>query len=235
MSRSSSAAGAGRPVIMCFRDDLRLADNRALMAAIATGQPLIAIYVFDEETSDIRPLGGASRWWLHHSLSALTADLTKLGAALHIYRGEAGQLVPKLAIAAKASAVFWSRRYGGVERDIDTSVKTALRDVGIEAESCNDHLLIEPWEVKTKSGEPFKVFTPFWRAARMLGDAPEPLGRPRKLQTGEPPASPKPVTLGSTACAYCPPSPTGPPDCATPGHQARLARARRSCISRRGA
>ena len=197
MFKSSSAAVADAPVIVWFRDDLRLVDNRALIAAAATGRPLIAIYVFDEETPGIRPLGGASRWWLHHSLVALTADLTKLGAALHIYRGEAGPMVPKIAKAAKASAVYWSRRYGGVERDIDTRVKTALRDAGIDAESCNDHLLVEPWEVKTKSGEPFKVFTPFWRAARMEGDIPEPLGRPRKLKAGEPPASPKPIALNS--------------------------------------
>ena len=44
-------------------------------------------------------------------------------------------LVPKLAKAANATAVFWSRRYGAAEREIDTAVKSALRDAGIAAKS----------------------------------------------------------------------------------------------------
>ena len=138
-------SSAARPVIVWFRDDLRLADNRALSTAIATGQPVLAVYAFDEDSPGIRPLGGASRWWLYHSLAALAADLARLGTALHIYRGAAGKLMPKLAIAAKATSVFWSRRYGAAERAVDTAVKSALRDAGIAAESFSDHLLVEPW------------------------------------------------------------------------------------------
>ena len=184
-SSSGFAKTCGWPTIARSRQPLRPA-NRVL-----------AIYVFDEDSPGIRPLGGASRWWLHHSLAALTADLAKLGTALHIYRGAAGALVPKLAKAASATGVFWSRRYGAAERAVDTAVKSALHDAGIEAESCNDHLLIEPWEVKTKAGEPFKVFTPFWRTARALGDPPAPIGRAKALSAAEPPPSPKPITFDS--------------------------------------
>ena len=190
-------SSAARSVIVWFRDDLRLADNRALAAAVATGQPVLAIYVFDEDSPGIRPLGGASRWWLHHSLAALGADLTRLGTALHIYRGAAGVLVPKLATAANASAIFWSRRYGAAERAIDTAVKSALRDAGIAAESCSDHLLVEPWEIKTKAGEPFKVFTPFWRTVRTRGDPSAPAGKPKRTSAAGPPTAPKPVALDS--------------------------------------
>jgi deoxyribodipyrimidine photo-lyase len=195
MAGTLRRASSDGPALVWFRDDLRLADNRALTAAVEAGQPVLAVYVFDEESTGIRALGGASQWWLHHSLAALADNLAKHGTELHIYRGAAGEVVPKLAKAAKASAVLWSRRYGAAERAVDTAVKSALRDQDIAAESVNDHLLIEPWEVKTKAGEPFKVFTPYWRAVRELGDPPAPLGKPKSLLGAEAPSSPKPVKL----------------------------------------
>jgi deoxyribodipyrimidine photo-lyase len=195
MPSPKRAALPDGPALVWFRDDLRLADSRALAAAVRTGRCILAIYVLDEESAGLRPLGAASRWWLHHSLSALAADLARLGAGLHIYRGAAGAFVPRLATAAEASAVFWSRRTGGAERAVDAAVKSALREAGIAAESFNDHLLFDPWEVKTKSGEPFRVFTPYWCAARALGDPAAPLPAPKSLRAAQPPSSPKPVAL----------------------------------------
>jgi deoxyribodipyrimidine photo-lyase len=196
MATPKRPADADRPVIAWFRDDLRVADSRMLTAAAKTGRPVLAVYVFDEESPGIRPLGGASRWWLHHSLAALGDELAGLGAELLIYAGAAGAVIPKLAKAASAAGVYWSRRYGAAERAIDGQVKSALRDGGIAAESCNDHLLAEPWEVKTKAGEPFKVFTPFWRAVRAGLKPPAPLARPKTLRGDvAPPAAPEPVNL----------------------------------------
>ena len=71
-----------RPTIVWFRDDLRLADNPALRAAIDRGEPIIALYVLDEESPGIRPLGGAARWWLHHSLASLDERLRERGVDL---------------------------------------------------------------------------------------------------------------------------------------------------------
>ncbi|MEO2119696.1 MAG: deoxyribodipyrimidine photo-lyase, partial [Microbacterium sp.] len=61
--------------IVWFRDDLRIGDNPALHEAVNRGEPIVAVFVLDEHTPGIRPLGAASRWWLHHSLAALTRDL----------------------------------------------------------------------------------------------------------------------------------------------------------------
>jgi deoxyribodipyrimidine photo-lyase len=153
-----------RPSIVWFRDELRIADNRALAAAADSGAPILAIYILDEKSKGIRPLGGASRWWLHRSLESLTARLEKLGLKLSIYRGAAADILQDLAQASNAAAVFWSRRYGAAERAIDEHLKSVLRDAGVDAHSFNDRLLAEPWEVKTASGGAFQVFTPFWRA-----------------------------------------------------------------------
>ena len=64
-----------KPSIVWFRDDLRLADNPALRAALDRDEPIIGLYVLDEESDGIRPLGGAAKWWLHGSLTSLSDRL----------------------------------------------------------------------------------------------------------------------------------------------------------------
>ena len=98
------------PSIVWFRDDLRLADNPALRAAIDRGEPIIALFVLDEESPGIRALGGAARWWLHHSLASLDERLRERGAALVLRRGPAERVVRDLVTDAAAGAVFWNRR-----------------------------------------------------------------------------------------------------------------------------
>ena len=71
------------PSLVWLRDDLRLADNPALRAAIDRDEPLVMLYVLDEESPGIRPLGGAARWWLHHSLASLSERVQDL-SLIHI-------------------------------------------------------------------------------------------------------------------------------------------------------
>ena len=157
--------------IVWFRNDLRLADQPALRAAIESGRPVLCIYILEEDPR-LRPLGGAARFWLHHSLIALNADLVRIGGALNCFRGSAETVLSNIAAEIPVAEVHWCRRYGGVEREIDAALKLSLKSQQIAAQSYNGHLLFEPWDVQNKSGEPFKVFTPFWRAA-MAGPPPE--------------------------------------------------------------
>ncbi|MDF2575628.1 MAG: deoxyribodipyrimidine photolyase, partial [Agromyces sp.] len=78
---------ADAPTIVWFRDDLRVADHPALAAAVDRGAPVVCVYVLDEVSPGIRPLGGAAKWWLHHSLTALAASIEGLGASLMLRRG----------------------------------------------------------------------------------------------------------------------------------------------------
>ena len=118
------------PAIVWFRDDLRLGDNEALAAACASGGPILCIYVLDEAGAGFRPYGGASRWWLHHSLAALARDIEARGGRLDLFRGCAGEIVPEVAHAAGADAVFWTRRYGGAEIAVDAALKRRLTEAG---------------------------------------------------------------------------------------------------------
>ncbi|MDJ1114540.1 cryptochrome/photolyase family protein [Microbacterium dauci] len=178
------------PSIVWFRDDLRLADHPALRAAIDRGEPIIGLYVLDEESPGIRPHGGAAKWWLHHSLASLGERLGERGGTLVLRRGPAERIVQELVTDAGAGAVFWNRRYGGAEREVDAALKQGLREEGVEVASFAGSLLFEPWTVKTGAGTPFSVFTPFWRACLALPAPRAPLPEPRAIDgPGRAPAS----------------------------------------------
>lgn len=168
--------------IVWFRDDLRLGDHPALRAALDRGAPVVLLYLFDQESPGIRPLGGATRWWLHHSLAAHAAEIEKRGGRLVLRRGAAEEVLPALVAETGAEAVFWNRRYGA-SRDIDARLKARFTDEGLDVRSFAANLLVEPWAVTTEAGEPYKVFTPFWRSARELPMR-DPLPAPRELPAG---------------------------------------------------
>lgn len=169
-----------RPSIVWFRQDLRLADNPALAAAAARGAPILPLFILDD-SGDWAP-GGASRWWLHHSLAALSNDLKKLGAPLCLRRGKAQDILHEVVRQCGAAAVFWNRCYEPAAVARDKALKEWLKNDGIEAASFNGALLAEPWELKTGQGEPYKVFTPFWKALQAAGAPPQPVPRPKKLK-----------------------------------------------------
>ena len=154
------------PILVWFRQDLRLADNPALRAAAEDGAPVVAAYVLDDEGAGAWKRGGASRWWLHHSLASLGRDLSALGASLVLRVGPAARELDALLEETGASAVYWNRCYEPATRTRDEAIKSSLQARGVEARSFNASLLFEPWTIATQSGGPFKVYSPFARACR---------------------------------------------------------------------
>jgi deoxyribodipyrimidine photo-lyase len=153
------------PAIVWFRQDLRLADNPALSAAVESGRPIIFLYILDDETPAKWRMGAAQRWWLNKSLGALDAELRRKGCSLTLRRGAAAAVLAELAAETGAELLCWNRCYEPFAVERDKALKAKL---SIEIKSFGSALLHEPWEVKTGSGDPFKVFTPFWRAARSM-------------------------------------------------------------------
>ena len=157
-----------RTGVVWLRDDLRIADNPALHAMLERDDiRVVVLYVLDEESRGVRPLGSASRWWLHHSLTALDDALRALGASLTLRRGPAEQVLAEVVDEVGAEAVHWNRRYGA-SRDIDASIKKNLKSQGVDAQSFHANLLFEPGTVLTGDGGPYRVFTPFWKACQGL-------------------------------------------------------------------
>jgi deoxyribodipyrimidine photo-lyase len=172
---------ADAPAIVWLRQDLRLADNPALHTAIQSKRPLILLYILDDETPGRWRLGGASRWWLHKSLDALAKDAVKRGGVLVLRRGQAETELPRLVAETGAGAVYWNRCYEPYATQRDSALKEKLTRAGVAAQSFNGALLFEPWTIKTKTGEPYKVFTPFWRACVQAGVGRALLPAPKKL------------------------------------------------------
>ncbi len=182
------------PTVVWFRNDLRLADNPALHAAVERRASILAIFVLETDNG-LRPLGAASRWWLHHSLLKLDEALKKAGAGLHFYEGEAGIILPKLVKESGAGALFFNRRYGKSGRDLDEIVAKAVSQEGATVESFNGRLLNDPWDVSTKSGGPYGVYTPYWKSIKAKGLPSEALPKLGKLECAKAPGAPKTVTL----------------------------------------
>ncbi len=160
------------PTLVWFRQDLRLADNPAVAAAASLG-PVLPVYVLDE-TGEQRPLGGAAKWWLHQSLTALAGELADHGLPLILARGAAEHVIPDLVAAAGAGSVMWNRVYEPGPMVRDARLKAALRARGIPVTSHNGSLLFEAGHHRTGGGGLFQVFTPFWRALS-AGAPPRPL------------------------------------------------------------
>jgi deoxyribodipyrimidine photo-lyase len=186
-----------RAAIVWFRHDLRLTDNPALHAALDSGAPLIPLYIDSREEEGEWAPGGAARWWLHQSLSALSAELARRGSRLIIRSGPALTVLQELCLESGADAVYWNRRYEPLARARDARVKEALRAQGLVAESRNGALLAEPWQVATQGGGPYRVYTPFRRCVLATIAPAEPLPAPASLPA--PPVWPQslaPAQLG---------------------------------------
>ena len=151
--------------LVWFRRDLRLADNPAWSAACAEHTRVLPVYIHGEDDGPWSP-GAASRWWLHHSLHALDRDLRDAGGALHLSRGEPLHALRQLIARSGASAVYWNRLYEPAAIERDAQIKSALREEGVGVHSQNAALWFEPWQIATQKGQPYKVFTPYWRNLR---------------------------------------------------------------------
>lgn len=155
--------------IVWFRQDLRLADNEAIAKAAEDNAQVAYVFIHDENLA--WKLGGASRWWLHHSLTALSQSLNKQGHQLVLRSGDTKSCLAKLVEETGATQIFWNRRYDPHLIDLDKELKLFFEAQGVACKSYNALLMREPWETKNLSGEPYQVFTPFWKARLKQGAA----------------------------------------------------------------
>jgi deoxyribodipyrimidine photo-lyase len=174
---AATAATTAPPVLVWFRQDLRLADQRALAAAVATGAPVIPVYVLDDAAAGASAPGGASRWWLDKSLMALDGSLRAIGSRLILRRGDTVACLAGLVAETGATAVLTQAAVEPWASALERRVHDALGASGVAVKRLDGALLKRADALRTKAGEPFKVYTPFWRA----------------LTAAEPPAAPVPA------------------------------------------
>tara|TARA_R110002124_G_scaffold100107_2_gene246561 strand:+ start:4963 stop:6450 length:1488 start_codon:yes stop_codon:yes gene_type:complete len=181
-SVKTKPSNACKPSIVWFRRDLRITDNSALREAVKFGGPVICVFILE---SGQRAIGGASKWWLHHSLAALSASITQIGGQLVLRRGNPVEILDDLVDASGAQNVFWNRRYDAAGMETDKRVKARLTERNLVAQSLKSNLLFEPWDIEKKSGGYYKVYTPFKRACLSAGVDRPALAAPDRLLSPE--------------------------------------------------
>ncbi len=164
-----------QPTLLWLRRDLRLGDQPALIAACAAG-PVIPVYVLDNETAQHRAMGGASRWWLHQSLVALDTALRARGSRLILRRGQSAGVLAALAAQTGAQAVHALHHYEPWWRNAERAVARVLR-----LKLHHGNYLVPPGSLVSGAGEPYRIFTPFWRAAQVHLPPPLPLPAPPRI------------------------------------------------------
>lgn len=149
------------PLIVWFRRDLRLDDHRALAAALELGRPIVPLFILDPETEN---LGAAAKWRLGQGLAVFAESLAQIGSRLILRKGDALRVLSDVLAETGGAGVYWQRMYDPAAVARDTAVKSDLKSRGFIAESHAGALLVEPWQVETGQGGPYRVYTPFWRA-----------------------------------------------------------------------
>jgi deoxyribodipyrimidine photo-lyase len=167
--------------LMWFRRDLRLADNPALRAVLRAGG-VIPVYLHVPGEDGAWAPGAASRWWLHHSLTALDEGLQRRGSRLLVRQGDDSlKLLLGLLKDTGAAGVYCSRLYEPAAMKRDRRIQQALQQRGYSWQACHGQLLFEPAAVQTRGGTPYRVFTPFWRECQRMGLAADTVPAPRQL------------------------------------------------------
>jgi deoxyribodipyrimidine photo-lyase len=175
--------------IVWFRRDLRLDDQPALAAAAAGHTRIVPLYIHAPEEDGPWASGAAGRWWLHHSLQALDASLRRHRGGLQILRGSSLQALRNAIKASGAVAVYANHLHEPLARKRDAQVFDALEADGVGVHRYNAALWCDPWELTTKQGDPYRVFTPYWRNLRTQIDGREPVARPDTLHLDEVPGT----------------------------------------------
>ncbi len=196
------------PILVWFRQDLRLKDNPALTYACQTGRPIIPLYILDDENPGTWKMGSASRWWLHHSLISLNQSLQQKGSELFLYKGETLTIILSLIQKYQITAIFWNRCYEPCAIRLEQKLKNLVPS----SQSFNGSLLFEPWEILNKQNEPFKIFTPFWNESLKV-ESIENLLYLNPVTLRQKKLNQSPLIPGLSSLT----TPTGPKDCKTVG------------------
>jgi deoxyribodipyrimidine photo-lyase len=149
---------------MWFRQDLRVRDNAALAAAAATSRPVIPLFVLDSAAAGEWAAGGASRWWLHKSLEGLRQSLAQLRSRLILRRGATIDVLLDIAAETGARSIYFSRAFEPHSVKLEHDLSARGQALGLDVHRFAGTLLAEPESMTTQTGDPFRVFTPFWRA-----------------------------------------------------------------------
>jgi deoxyribodipyrimidine photo-lyase len=171
-------------VLHWFRRDLRVTDNTALHHACSEAGEVIPVYILSTWKRNHRWTGPNRQEFLCGCLESLAKNLEQLGSRLVLRSGSPPEELIKLAQETNAQCIYFNQNYGPYDVEIERQLRQVANCAGIEIRAFKDTVMLAPDELLNRSGQPFRVFTPYARAWHQH-KKPDPLPRFRKIKTPE--------------------------------------------------
>lgn len=146
--------------ILLHYHDLRVNDHPALDQNAAQGIPVLPVFILDE--NNLRSLGGASKWWLHHALKRLDQEYVSLGAKLNFFRQDTMAVLNDLRSQLADRNLIVHVSYDPDPRH--RALMKKLTESDFELVIHNTNQLFEAGTLLNQQGNVYQVFTPFWKA-----------------------------------------------------------------------
>ncbi|MHB1469368.1 MAG: cryptochrome/photolyase family protein [Solirubrobacteraceae bacterium] len=154
--------------IVWFRADLRLHDHPALSAASREYDSVAPVFVVDPTLLDGRLRSPRRVAFMLDCLRSLDDALREKASALLAFEGAPERVLPRIARKLGAEVVLWTSDVSPYARRRDREVTEALREAGVEARPHGGNYVVDVSKPRTGGGDPFRVFTPFFRSWQEL-------------------------------------------------------------------
>lgn len=153
--------------LFIFHRDLRLHDNIGLIQACKESEKVIACFIFTPtqigKENNYRSDNAIQ--FMIASLQDLQQQLKKKGGKLYLFYGKTDEVIKKLIKTEKIDAVFSNKDYTPFAQKRDKALAKLCKQLEVPFNEFDDALLNAPGQVLKGSGEPYKVFTPFWKTS----------------------------------------------------------------------
>lgn len=167
--------------ILWFRNDLRLADNAALAAALQAHDEVLPVLIIDPRQHGPSPLGldrsgPFRRRFLAESIHDLDSELRTRGSALHVRVGEPASVIARFQEVWSARTVHAQRLFTWEEQEQERAV-AAVADLRLHA----PHTMLLPGDLPFDLEKLPHVFTDFRRLVEKHSGVREPLRTPDQI------------------------------------------------------
>ncbi|AFY78461.1 MAG: DASH family cryptochrome [Hydrococcus sp. C42_A2020_068] len=173
-------------ILIWYRNDLRIHDNKLIYQALKEKAQIIPVYCFDKrqfvQTYFGFPKTGKFRaQFLRESVADLRNSLQKLGSNLIVRLGFPEKIIPALAQELNIDAVYYHEEVTSEELAVEKSLKKALSQIGVKVNSFWGATLYHPDNLPFKIHQIPELFTNFRKQLEKKSTIDPTLPSPQKL------------------------------------------------------
>jgi len=147
--------------IFWFRRDLRLEDNTALEKALASGLPVLPVFIFDTNIIDEMPPDDARISFIHEKLLEINGILNRSGSSVKVLKGDPAKIWKQLISEFDIHAVYINKDYEPYAINRDNNIEQILKKNGIKLFGFRDQVIFEEGEITKTDNNPYTIFTPY--------------------------------------------------------------------------